>query len=251
MRICARLDLKGEKVIKGLQMEGLREVGSISSLSQSYFQQGADEIILLDATSSWFSVDTKPEVIAKLVENIFIPITVGGGIKELRTADNYFSAGADKVALNTVFFKNRKIAKEISQKYGAQATVLQLNVKEIDGKFFCYIENGRTNTELEVDQVLKSLSHEEIGEILLTSIDKDGTMDGSDLKLIKHMLDLTDLPIIYSGGISSHHDCVDLYNLGLRALAIGAALHYKKIEIGKLKQYLFDLELPCRLESNV
>lgn len=251
MRICARLDFKGEYVIKGLQFEGLRKIGAISSIANQYFQQGADELFLIESTSSWFSVDTKPEIIAGLIEKIFVPITIGGGINSLQTADKYFDSGADKVAINTAFFKCREIAGKISQKYGAQALVLQLNVKEINDQHYCFVENGRTNTGLTIDEVISSLNRDEVGEIFVTSIDKDGSLRQPDFNLIDKILSSTDLPIIYGGGISNEEQCREIYNKGIKNIALGAALHYGKLNILELKQSLVKNHISCRVDSNV
>jgi cyclase len=251
MRICARLDLKEDYVIKGIQMEGLRKIGKISSIASEYYRQGADELILVDSTSSWFSIDAKPRIISSLIENIFVPITIGGGISDLEKADEYFDSGADKIAINTAFFTKRKIAQEVSHKYGAQALVLQLNVKRINNKHFCFIENGRTNTGLEVEQVISSLDKDEVGEIFISSIDKDGTLQEPDYLLVEKISKFTGLPYIYGGGIAKLSDCLVVHNQGISAVAIGAALHHGKLKISDLKSSLSSNGVPCRMDSNV
>lgn len=237
-RICPRLETKGPNVIKGINLEGLRVVGEVSELAQQYYEQGADELIVTDVTSSWFSRESTVKLLTNLLGNCFIPITVGGGIRTLSDADSCLRAGAERVSINSAAFTSPELFPKIADKYGCQATVLNIQAKRVGGNFMCYFENGREPSGLSLQQLVEQSFLTSVGEIFLNSVDFDGTRRGIDLALIEQILNLTDKPIMYCGGVSSEQDILTLIDFGFNAVSISSALHYRSLNLSTLKQTL-------------
>jgi cyclase len=169
-RICARLETKGNHVVKGYQLEGLRVVGELSELANTYYTAGVDELIVSDITSSWFSTQTTVSMLSKLIEGCFVPITIGGGIRTLDDVDSCLRAGAERVSINTASFKSPDLLVQIARKYGSQSIVVNLQAKKINDDYYCYFFNGRENTNLTLESFLSPLSCNVAGEILINSI---------------------------------------------------------------------------------
>lgn len=234
-RICARLETKGNQVVKGYQLEGLRVVGELSELANTYYTAGVDELIVSDVTSSWFSTQTTVSMLSKLIEGCFVPITIGGGIRTLDDVDSCLRAGAERVSINTASFKSPDLLVQIARKYGSQSIVVNLQAKKINGDYYCYFFNGRENTNLTLESFLSTLSCNVAGEILINSIDNDGAQNGPDFELVNRTLKNTELPVIYAGGVGRIQQIRSLFDLSVNAVAIGAALHYKKLDIAEIK----------------
>lgn len=234
-RICARLETKGNQVIKGYQLEGLRVVGEISELARNYYKAGADELIVSDVTSSWFSTQTTVSMLSILIKNCFIPITIGGGIRTIDDVDSCLRAGAERVSINTACFLSPDLLLKIARKYGSQSIVVNIQAKKIDDDYYCYYFNGRENTSVTLESFLRRLSSDVVGEILINSIDKDGAQNGPDLELVNRLMNCSQLPVIYAGGIGEIQQIKSLFGLSINAVAIGAALHYKKLDIASIK----------------
>ncbi len=245
-RICAKLEIKNNNLIKGIQLEGLRVIGDVFDFASKYNLAGADEIIIIDITSSWFSRDSIISKIASTLENCFIPLTVGGGLRELRDIDSCLRSGAERVAINTIIFDNPGITSEIAEKYGAQAVVFNVQARYLNNRFYCFTENGRENTGVTIEDILAKIEADSVGEILLTSIDNDGSLNGVDQKLLSHTRNLTDLPIIYAGGIKSIENIESVFKLRANAVAISSALHYQHLKIENLKNQLILNGYPIR-----
>lgn len=247
-RVIARLDVKGPNLIKGIHLEGLRVVGDPHAFSKDYFHQGIDEIIYMDVVASLYGRNNLTDMVEKTSQNIFIPITVGGGIRSVDDAWKLFRSGADKIALNTAAIANPDLITQISQRFGNQAVVVSIEAKaKPDGSWEAYVDNGREKTGVDVVAWAKKVEQLGAGEILLTSIDREGTQKGFDLKLIESVSREVNIPVIASGGMGSLDDfksCV--VEARADAVAIAHTLHYKKLSVSEIKSFAMSNDIPVR-----
>ena len=247
-RIIPCLDVKEGRVVKGVNFLGLRDAGDPIEIAEGYSKSGADEVVFLDITASHEKRGIILDVVKNTAKKVFIPLTVGGGIRNLDDIHDLLLAGADKVSLNSIAVKDPELIKNASLKYGKQCIVVAIDAKW-NGTFFeVYIHGGRIATGL--DAVLWAKKAEELGagEILLTSMDADGTKAGYDLKLTKAITDILSIPVIASGGAGSKEDFYDVFSKANADAALAASLfHYKKLEINELKKYLKDKGVSVRL----
>jgi cyclase len=251
-RIIARLDIKGEFLVKGIQLEGLRKIGDPLVFAQEYYESGIDEVLLVDVVASLYSRKHLYNLISYITKNLRVPVTVVGGIKTMEDAKEVFRAGADKIGINSEATRNFKFLGTLADTYGAQAIVssIEAKFKKETQDWFLFTEAGRNNSEISIGEWFSMLNAIEIGEVLLTSVDRDGMRKGPDSSLINISRELTSIPLIYGGGISSHSDALKTLKTGIDGIAIGSALHYKTIEIQKLKEHLSSHGMEIRLESN-
>ena len=241
MRVIARLDVKNNYVIKGIQLEGLRKIGDPLELAKRYSEQGADEIIFMDAVASLYGRNNLFHIINKACEEVFIPITIGGGIRSLNDIEQALKSGADKIALNTAAIKNPDFIKEASRIYGSQCIVGSIEAKAKGGHWEAYVDNGREETGLNVLEWAKKLEDLGVGEIMITSIDRDGTKKGFDKPLVNAINSLVHVPVIASGGAGKSEDLIGLNELchgDLSAAAFATVLHYDLETILTLKKGL-------------
>ena len=247
-RLIARLDIKGANLIKGINFEGLRVIGSPSEYAKKYYKQGADELIFIDTVASLYGRNHLEEIIKLVAEDIFIPITVGGGIRSLEDALKILRIGADKVAINTAAVNNPELISEISNTSGSQSVVLSVQAKKKqDNKWEVFVENGRENTGVDVIDWIKKGENYGAGEILITSIDQDGTGNGLDLDLIKLATKSVSVPVISCGGVGSFEDVYKAISYAnTDAIAIGYALHYEKTNFSKIRKHLHSNKLNIR-----
>jgi cyclase len=238
VRLIARLDIKGANLIKGIQMEGLKIVGPPNEYAKKYYSQGIDELIYIDSVASLYGRNHLAEIIKLAAKDIFVPMTVCGGIRSINDVYEILRAGADKVAVNTAAVLNPKLIKEISYEFGTQCMVLSVEAKKIGiEKWEVYINNGRESTKRDVVDWCQEAEQLGAGEILLTSIDMDGTKKGFDLGLIKTISTKVSLPIIASGGMGKIEDFVQVVlDGGANAVAVGSALHYKLFEVSAIRK---------------
>mgnify|MGYP006074042671 FL=1 len=236
-RIIAKLDIKSGFVIKGIEFEGVRKVGDPIKLAKKYFLESIDEIIYLDCVASLYDRNHIIDLLPKVSKEVFIPITAGGGIRTFKDAKNLFDNGADKILINTGAVKNPKIVKQISDYYGSQAVVLQLDCKKINNnKWEVYIDYGRERTGIDAMDWVKKISHYGVGEILLTVIDYDGKRNGVDLNFIKKIRKITSLPIIVGGGIGNENDIEKIFKIkDINAVSISSLFHYEEYTARKIK----------------
>lgn len=249
IRIIPRLDIKGPNVIKGVHLEGLRIVGKPAELAKKYYDQGADEILYIDIVASLYGRENILEIIKNTISlGVFIPITVGGGIRTLEDIKNILRAGADKIAINTFAVKNPEFIKKASEKFGSQCIVGSIEAKKKEeNKWEVYIENGREKTGLDVIEWAKKLVELGVGELLITSIDQEGTEEGYDLDLIKKISDEVSVPVIACGGAKNCENLKEcLEKTKCEAVAIASLLHYEKISINEIKKYLKDGNMNIR-----
>lgn len=238
IRLIARLDIKGPNLIKGIHLEGLRVMGSPSEYAQRYYRQGADEFIYMDCVASLYGRNNLSHIIESAAQNIFVPITVGGGIRSVDDATHLLRCGADKVAVNTALVSNPNLITEIARRFGSQCMVLSIEAKQIaHERWEVYTDNGRERTGLDVIAWVKKAVSLGAGEILLTSVDREGTRKGFDVALVKAVTQEVTVPVIASGGMGTPQHLIEVVQQGQAdAVAMADILHYQRSTIGEIRQ---------------
>lgn len=248
IRLIARLDVKGPDLIKGIQFEGVRKIGSPHDFAVRYYRDGADEILYMDAVASLYDRNTLIEIVRATAEEVFVPITVGGGIRSLDEAGEMLRAGADKIAVNTAATRRPELISEIAGRFGSQCMVLQIDAKRRSGGGWeAYRDCGREHSGL--DAVAWAARGQELGagEILLTSVDRDGTKKGFDLELVCAVARSVDIPVIACGGMGGFAHLIDAVRTGgADAVAMGRTLHYGDTTIGDLRRQALEAGLDVR-----
>ena len=236
-RIIARLDVKGTRLVKGIHLEGWRFLPKTpNEYCYEYYLQGADEIIYIDAVASLYGRDSIKEIIRKTTENVFIPITVGGGIRTLEDAFDILRSGADKVAICSQAVKTPNLISEIANKFGNQCMVVSIQAKkDVHGNYKIWYDVAREKTEIDAIEWAQKVEELGAGEILLTDIDAEGMEKGMNLDLIQQVSNVVSIPVIASGGIGKPIDAINAFNNGADAVAIAKALHYDKLNISNIK----------------
>ncbi|RGD43879.1 imidazole glycerol phosphate synthase subunit HisF [Erysipelotrichaceae bacterium AM07-12] len=249
-RIIPCLDVKDGRVVKGINFVGLKEVGDPVELAKSYYEQGADELVFLDITATHEQRDTMVQVVEKVASAIFIPFTVGGGIRSVEDIRKMLLAGADKVSLNSAAVKNPKLIQEGAAIFGNQCIVLAVDGKKRqDGSGWnVYVNGGRVDTGLDLLTWVKQAVELGAGEILLTSMDADGTKQGFDIALCKAVRDIVDVPVIASGGCGSLQHFAEVFDEDAADAALAASLfHYGEVSVPQVKHYLKEKGIAVRL----
>lgn len=240
-RIIPCLDVKDGRVVKGVGFNNLRDAGDPVEAARIYGEAGADELVFLDISASVENRGTIIEVVEETAKEVFIPLTVGGGIRGLEDIDALLHAGADKVSLNTAAVKNPKLVEAAARRYGSQCVVVAVDAKLHEGAsgWEVYIHGGRTGTSIDVLEWCKVVQELGAGEILLTSIDADGTKGGYDIELTSKVAETVNIPVVASGGAGKKDDFYQVLTRGKADAALAASLfHYGDLEIKKLKAYL-------------
>lgn len=239
-RLIARLDIKGPNLIKGIHLEGLRVIGSPGEHALRYYQQGADELIYMDCVASLYGRNHLADIVRSAAENIFVPMTVGGGIRSVEDATQILRAGADKVAVNTAAVADPQLIREIARRFGSQCMVLSIEAKQVGvGRWEVYTDNGRERTGLDVIDWVRRGVELGAGEVLLTSVDKEGTRKGYDIPLVQAVTQAVAVPVIASGGMGKPEDAVDaVLQGGADAVAMADILHYQRATIGDIRHTL-------------
>jgi cyclase len=237
IRLIARLDIKGPNLIKGIHLEGLRVMGSPNEHALRYYIQGADELIYMDCVASLYGRNHLGDIIKVAANEIFVPITVGGGIRSVEDVAAILRVGADKVAVNTAAVANPRLITDIAKKFGSQCMVLSIEAKQVgSGRWEVYTNNGRERTGLDVIEWVKRGIDLGAGEILLTSVDREGTRKGFDVPLVKEVSAVASVPVIASGGMGQLDHLVGVVNEGgADAVAMADILHYRRAEIGDIR----------------
>jgi len=237
LRLIARLDVKGPNLIKGIQLEGLRVIGAPNDFALDYYKQGADELIYMDIVASLYGRNHLGEIIKDAARDIFIPMTVGGGIRSIENAREILRSGADKVAINTAAVSNPRIITDVARQFGSQCMVLSIEAKKIGSDHWeVYTNNGRERTGLDVVEWAKFGVSKGAGEVLLTSVDREGTRKGFDVELVKAVSSTVNVPVIASGGMGTTEDLLSVVNRGgADAVAMADILHYGRAEIGDIR----------------
>ena len=248
IRIIPRLDIKWPNLIKGIQLEGLRVIGNPSEYAKNYYMTGADEIILMDCVASLYNRNGLHDLVAQVADSIFVPICVGGGIRSVDDARSLLRSGADKVALNTAAIAQPELISQLADKFGTQAVVVSIEAKKIeDGEWLCYFDNGRENSNLQILDWVEKVEKLGAGEILLTSVDHEGTAIGYDLDLIKTVTQNAQIPVIASGGYGQFKHALEAIDAGVQAISLARSLHYKNTTIGEIKNFLHQSGVEVRL----
>jgi cyclase len=237
IRIIARLDIKGPNLIKGIHLEGLRVIGPPNEYALRYYLQGADEIIYMDCVASLYGRNHLGGIVQAAAKDIFIPMTVGGGIRSVDDVTEILRAGADKVAVNTAAVADPRLISNIARRFGSQCMVLSIEAKQVaPDRWEVYTENGREPTGLDVFEWAKKGVVMGAGEILLTSVDREGTRKGFDVDLVAAVSTEVSVPIIASGGMGRPEDFLAVVNGGgADGVAIADILHYKRAEIADIR----------------
>lgn len=243
IRIIPRLDIKGPNVIKGIHLECLKVVGNPGAMATKYYNDGADEIIYMDIVASLYGRRNLIDIVEKVSTQIFVPLTAGGGINSLEDIHNLLRAGADKVAINSGIITNPDFTNTAVKSFGSQCIVGSIEAKKMpDGKWMAFYNNGREYSGKDAIAWAMELAERGIGELLVTSIDQEGTRKGYDCELIAEISTGVGIPVIASGGAGSLQDIEDaIYKGKADAVAVASLFHYNDLAIGDVKKYLQDI----------
>ncbi len=246
-RIIPCLDVKDGRVVKGVNFVGLQDAGDPVEVAKRYNEEGADEITFLDITASHEKRDTIVDIVEKVASEVFIPLTVGGGIRTLEDIYNLLKVGCDKISINSHAIKNPDFINEASKRFGSQCIVVAIDAKKTGDSWHVFINGGRIDTGLDALAWSKEVQKRGAGEILLTSMDCDGVKNGYDIELTAKMSKHLDIPIIASGGAGKMEHIRDAFLNGADAALAASIFHYKEIEIMELKRYLKEEGIPVRV----
>ncbi len=278
IRLIPRLDIKGPNLVKGIHLEGVRVLGKPEQYAKYYYEDGADELLYMDVVASLYGRNSLHDIIERTAKEIFIPLTVGGGIRSIDDIKSILRAGADKVSINTAAVKTPNLIKEASHIFGSSTIVVAIEaIRQSDGNFYAFTDNGRERTELEVVNWAKTVENLGAGEIILTSVDREGTGKGFDLELISKVTKAVSIPLVAHGGAGSLEHIKEAIREGqASAISIASMLHYyfmanlkvdtsleegsstfiksgesftnvNKLSIKEIKAYLKENNIPCRI----
>jgi cyclase len=247
-RIIACLDVRDGKVVKGVNFEGLREAGDPATLARRYNTDGIDEVVILDVTATIEDRQARAHTIAAVANEIFLPLTVGGGIRNQEDAAAAIEAGADKVSLNTAALDDPQLITTLAKKYGSQAVIVAIDAKRDGSSFAVYARSGQALTNRSAIEWAKQATVMGAGEILLTSIDRDGTKAGFDCELTAAVSDAVNIPVIASGGAGTFEHFAEVFTSGHADAALAASIfHFNEKSVSELKQFLKRSGVPVRI----
>jgi cyclase len=242
------LDIKENRVVKGVKFLGLKDAGDPVEVARIYDRQEADELIFLDITASFEKRKTLIELVEAIAVNIYMPFTVGGGIRNIEDIRDLLNAGADKVSINTAAVKCPDLINQASGKFGSQCIVVAIDAKKENDSWKVYINGGRTPTELDAIEWAKEATDRGCGEILLTSMDCDGTKDGFDIPLTKAIVEAVNVPVIASGGAGKLEHFYEVFSRADASAGLAASIfHYQEYSLKQVKEYLKERGVPVRL----
>lgn len=247
-RIIPCLDIKDGRTVKGVNFENIKDAGDPVELAIEYAKQGADELVFLDITATNERRKTLAELVTRIAKHINIPFTVGGGISSIEDVSVLLSAGADKISVNTSAIKNPQLVRDLANQFGSQCVVLAIDTKFEEGEWFVYLNGGRVKTELKTIDWAKQAVTLGAGEILLTSMNNDGTKDGFALDITKQISEAVNVPVIASGGAGTMQHFKEVFENGKADAALAASVfHYKEIAIPELKIFLKSNQIEIRI----
>jgi cyclase len=237
LRIIPRLDIKGPNLVKGIHLEGLRVLGKPADFAKYYYDEGADELMFMDVVASLYERNSLHDIISETAKKIFIPITVGGGLRTIKDIKDVLRVGADKICLNTAAINNPNLIKEASRMFGSSTIVVAIEaIKESEGKYLAYTDNGREYTGIDVFEWAQKIDELGAGEIVITSVDKEGTGQGFDLDLVTKISNLVSIPVIAHGGAGNKEHIVDVLSKGeVSSAMISSLFHYYFIKENESK----------------
>lgn len=247
-RIIARLDIKAPRLIKGVRLEGFRKIGDPNEYARRYYEMGVDELLYMDVVASLYERNSLTDVVQYTAQNIFIPFTVGGGLRSLDDISAVLRAGADKVAINTAAIRDPKLISQGAKRFGSQCVVVSIEAKRrgLDQSWEAFTDNGREHSGKDVIEWAKEAVALGAGEILLTAVDQEGTRKGMDNDLIKAVTEVVNVPVIASGGVGTPDHMVTAVQNGADAVAIADALHYQRFGITEIHQTLQAADISLR-----
>lgn len=246
-RIIPCLDIKDGRTVKGINFENIRDAGDPIELGALYAQQGADELVFLDITATVERRRTLAELVTRIAHHINIPFTVGGGISAVEDVSILLNAGADKVSVNSAAFRRPELLDELSKEFGSQCVVLAIDTKFEDGDWYVYLNGGRVKTDVKTTDWAREAVNRGAGEILLTSMNNDGTKQGFALDITGQLAQDLSVPIIASGGAGTMQHFADVFEIAQADAALAATIfHYKEIEIQELKKFLYQRNISIR-----
>jgi cyclase len=246
-RIIACLDMDGGRVVKGVKFKNLRDAGDPAECAAAHARSGADEIVLLDITATSGNRNTLLDAVRGTARSLFVPFTVGGGIRQLDDAAAVFDAGADKIAINSAAVRDSTLIGKIAGRFGSQAVVVAIDARKTDAGFEVYVSGGRVPTGRDAIEWAREAAARGAGEILLTSMDRDGTQSGFDCELVRAVAGAVSIPVIASGGAGSARDFIEVFRDGRADAALAASIfHFGLEDIAELKRELRDASIPVR-----
>lgn len=229
IRIIPRLDIKGPNVVKGIHLEGLRIIGKPETMASRYYDEGADELIYMDTVASLYGRNNLLDIVERTSSNIFIPLTVGGGLRSIDDIQTALRAGADKVALNTAAVRRPELIREAAERFGSSTIVISIEAKQqADGGYEAYTDNGREKTGRDAVAWAAQAADLGAGEILVTSVDREGTGEGFDLELTRRIAEAVGVPVLASGGAGKIEDVFEACGSGVQAVCLASMLHYEQ-----------------------
>ena len=247
-RIIPCLDVKNGRVVKGINFVDLKDAGDPVEQAKIYSDGGADEICFLDITASNENRDTIYEVVKKTSKKCFVPLTVGGGVRSVEDINKLLNCGADKVSINTAAVQNSEVVVESSKKFGSQCIVVAIDAKKNANKWEIFTHGGRNYTGIDAIEFAKKMEINGAGELLVTSMDRDGTQAGYDIELMSEISLKVNIPVIASGGVGNLDHLVDGINLGNASAVLAASIfHYGKFSVKQAKEYLDSKGIPVRI----
>ena len=247
VRLIARLDIKGPNLIKGVHLEGLRVLGDPQQFARDYYVQGADELIYIDIVASLYGRSKLTEIVRRAANDVFVPMTVGGGVRNIDDVRDLLRAGADKVAINTAAVRRPELITEVSRRFGSQCMVLSIEAKQQnDGRWEVFTDCGRERSGVDAVQWAQRGVELGAGEILVTSIDREGTRKGFDVALTRAISQAVTVPVIASGGYGQASHLGEVVASGADGVAIADALHYKRTTLAELRRVATDAGIPVR-----
>ena len=248
LRLIARLDIKGPNLIKGIQLEGLRVIGDPQAHARKYYAQGADELVYMDIVASLYGRNSLHDIIRRTAQDVFIPLTVGGGLRSVEDVRQILRSGADKVAINTAAVQRPQLVNEIATVFGSQCVVLSIEAKHLAaGKWEVYTDNGRERSGLDVIDWAQRGAALGAGELLVTSVDREGTRKGFDCELMRAVSAAVSIPVIASGGMGTVQHLVDVVQQGhADAVAMADILHYERATMAQVRTAALAAQLEVR-----
>ena len=248
-RIIPRLDIKGSNLVKGIHLEGLKILGNPNDFSKYFYANGADELLYMDSVASLYGRNSLNEFIETTVKEIFIPLTVGGGLRSIADISAVLNSGADKVAINTEAINRPEFISEAVKKFGASTIMVEIQTKrQLDGTYIAFTDNGRNPSCLDSVEWAKHVEQLGAGEILITSIDSEGTKKGFEIDLIKKISSKVPIPVIACGGAGEKSHFIDLFNsANIEAVSCASILHYEIMTISQIKHELHKKSISVRL----
>lgn len=247
-RIIPCLDVRDGRVVKGVNFEGIQDVASPVELARFYNESGADELVFYDITASYENRALFSDALTAVASEIFIPLTVGGGINTLDDFERVLKCGADKVSVNSGAIKDPSLIERAAKKYGSQCVVLSMDIKRVDGSYHIFLNGGRKDTGIDALQWALNGENSGAGEMVVNSIDTDGVKQGFDIEMLSEIQSRVSVPVIASGGAGKKEDFLELFNSGCADAGLAASIfHFKEVYIKDLKKYLNDNNIEMRV----